>query len=366
LGCGKKGNNKANIKVSQDNLKYNIPKNWILTSIGEISIIQSGGTPDRKIYNFYNGTIPWVKSGELSYNTIHETEEYITQEALDSSSAKIFPKGSLLIALYGNTVGRMAFLGIDAATNQAVASINSFKINSKYLYYYLMFSKEQLLSKREGSAQSNISQKILDNFSFPLAPISEQNAIVGKIEELFSELDENYQNLIAAKNKTNLTILSILKKSLYNNDWKKIKIAELCEINYGKGLTKNSRLEGNIPVYGSSGIVGYHNMPLTNVPAIIIGRKGSVGQLSYSEISCFPIDTTYYIEESEKFNLKFLYYQLQIKNLSSLNTATTIPGLNREKFYDLDILIPNSVLLIKYIFVSLQKNTQNEMSEMFM
>lgn len=178
----------------------NIPDTWKWVTLNDISITSSGGTPDRKNPNYFKGNIPWVKSGELNYNIITETEEYISQEALDYSSAKIFPKGSLLIALYGNTVGRMAFLGVDAATNQAIASITPFLINPKYLFYYLMSSKEDLLNKREGSAQPNISQKVLNEFPFPLAPFEEQNRIVDKLEELFSELD---------------TILNVFDESLY-------------------------------------------------------------------------------------------------------------------------------------------------------
>ncbi|MBF6653997.1 hypothetical protein C3B47_14150 [Flavobacterium columnare] len=181
-------------------LQKNIPNHWKWVTLDEVSVTSSGGTPDRKNPNYFKGNIPWVKSGELNYNIITETEEYISQEALDYSSAKMFPKGSLLIALYGNTVGRMAFLGVDAATNQAIASITPFLINPKYLFYYLMSSKEDLLNKREGSAQPNISQKVLNEFPFPLAPIEEQNRIVDKIEELFSELD---------------TILNVFDESLY-------------------------------------------------------------------------------------------------------------------------------------------------------
>lgn len=185
-----------------------IPKHWKWVTLDEVSITSSGGTPDRNNSNYFSGIIPWVKSGELNYNVITETEEYITQEALDYSSAKVFKKGSLLIALYGNTVGRMAFLGVDASTNQAVASITPFLINTKYLYYYLMSSKEELLNKREGSAQPNISQKILNNFSFPLAPPQEQNIIVEKIEELFSELDTILLNFEVLNTKSKIYWLS--------------------------------------------------------------------------------------------------------------------------------------------------------------
>jgi type I restriction enzyme S subunit len=238
--------------------KYKIPIVWKWVILDNISITSSGGTPNRKNSNYFKGNIPWVKSGELNYNVITETDEYITQEALDYSSAKVFTKGSLLIALYGNTVGRMAFLGIDAATNQAIASITSFGINPKYLYYFLMYSKEELLNKREGSAQPNINQKVLNNFPFPLAPFEEQNRIVEKIEELYSELDKNLQQF----NKSlidvdNLWTLSLNKK--INNKRILIKLGNLVDIKGGKRLPKNTNYSNHKTQYPYIRVTDFSN-----------------------------------------------------------------------------------------------------------
>ena len=97
-----------------------LPPNWAWVKLGDVCSTTSGGTPSRGNSKFYDGDIPWVKSGELDKGLILDTEEKISDEALKNSSAKIFPKGTLLIALYGATIGKLAFLGIDAATNQAV------------------------------------------------------------------------------------------------------------------------------------------------------------------------------------------------------------------------------------------------------
>jgi len=176
--------------------KYNLPEGWIWTTIGDIAILSSGGTPDRGNRSYFNGDIPWVKSGELNRGIITKTEENITLEALENSSAKIVPSGTLLIALYGSTVGKLAFLGINATTNQAVAALkttNSFE--SKYLYYYLLHNRERLLQKRVGGAQPNISLKILQIFPIPLASLFEQKIVVRQIESLFSKLDEAEKGL---------------------------------------------------------------------------------------------------------------------------------------------------------------------------
>lgn len=204
---------------------YNLPPNWLWTTIGDIAILSSGGTPDRGNRSYFKGDIPWVKSGELNYNTITETEEAISQEAIENSSAKIVLSGTLLIALYGSTVGKLAFLGIDAATNQAVAALKTTKsFKSKYLYYYLLNNREKLLQKRVGGAQPNISQKILQIFPIPLAPLKEQEIIVNQIESLFSKLDQAKKALRIANSSLKIYRQALLKNAfegLLTKNWRK-------------------------------------------------------------------------------------------------------------------------------------------------
>ncbi len=180
--------------------------------LGEICETTSGGTPSRSIPKYYQGKIPWVKSGELDKGLILDTEEKITKEAVQNSSAKIFPKGTLLIALYGATIGKLAFLGVDAATNQAICGIyQNEKIDSKFLYYYLFFKRPSLVKQGIGGAQPNISQTILKNLEIPLPAIETQQAIVSKIEELFSELDKGIESLKLAQQQLMAYRHSVLK-----------------------------------------------------------------------------------------------------------------------------------------------------------
>ncbi len=176
--------------------------NWKKEPLGKICKTTSGGTPSRKNQSYYqNGTIPWVKSGELENNIITTSEEFITEEGLLNSSAKIFPAGTLLIALYGATIGKLAFLRIDAATNQAVCGIfQNENVSLKYLYYYLLFQRPNLIKQGVGGAQPNISQTILKKLeiSYPDS-ITEQQRIVARIEELFSELDKAVGTLKTTK-----------------------------------------------------------------------------------------------------------------------------------------------------------------------
>ncbi|NBQ68492.1 MAG: hypothetical protein EBU46_06510 [Nitrosomonadaceae bacterium] len=136
-----------------------LPLGWCCTSLEKIASWGSGGTPSRNIERYFQGTIPWIKTGELGSMYIRDATEHITEEALNNSSAKIFPKGSVGIAMYGATIGKLSIWGMDASTNQACAvGIPTEAINNKFLYYFLLAEKQKLIKAGKGGAQPNISQ----------------------------------------------------------------------------------------------------------------------------------------------------------------------------------------------------------------
>jgi type I restriction enzyme, S subunit len=189
-----------------------VRKYWRLVKLGEVCSTTSGGTPSRNHREYYEGDIPWVKSGELGKGLILETEEKISEEALQKSNTKIFPKGTLLIALYGATIGKLAFLGINAATNQAVCGIFENEIiNLKYLFHFLFYKKASLVKQGIGGAQPNISQGILRNLEIPFPPLPEQEVIVSKIEELLSDLENGKQQLKIVQQQLKVYRKSLLK-----------------------------------------------------------------------------------------------------------------------------------------------------------
>ncbi len=123
--------------------------------------------------------------------------------------------------------------------------------------------------------------------------------------------------------------------------WREISLGEICEFKYGKSLPKKERIPGRYPVYGSNGKVGSHNQALTNGPTVIIGRKGSFGEVAYSDSACWPIDTTYFIDSTAtQEDLKWLSYRIRNLGLTELNRAAAIPGLNREDAYRKRLLLP--------------------------
>lgn len=164
-----------------------VPNEWGVKKLGEISDIVSGGTPSRTDKNFWNGNIPWIKTGEIRYNIINNSEEKITKAGLENSAARIIPKGTLLMALYGQGVtrGRVAITGIEATINQACAAI-MFKedIDTKFIFYFLSGQYESIRSLSGGSNQNNLNIPLIKSVPISIPPLAEQQQIAAILSSL--------------------------------------------------------------------------------------------------------------------------------------------------------------------------------------
>jgi type I restriction enzyme S subunit len=202
-----------------------ILSSWAICKIQDIAMTATGGTPSRSVDAYFGGPIPWVKSGELGDSHVYATEETLTEIGLDSSNAKIFPKGTLCVALYGATVGKLGILEIDAATNQAVCGV--FLGNGvlrDYVFHYLASIRRHLIEQGKGGAQSNISNGLIRETHIPIAPTNEQRRIVAKIEELFSDLDAGVAALQRVKAKLKRYRAAVLKAAVegkLTEEWRK-------------------------------------------------------------------------------------------------------------------------------------------------
>ncbi len=183
-----------------------------LVKIGEVFKTSSGGTPKAGKKEYYkDGNIPWVRSGEVDGNYITNTEIKITQAGLNESSAKLFPKNSVLVAMYGATAGKVGMLGIEASTNQAVCAIfPNERCITKYLYYILRSQEQALVDLSVGGGQPNISQTIIKNYEIPLPPLEVQQEIVDELE--------GYQKIIEG-NKKHIKIYTQKIQDRINKVW---------------------------------------------------------------------------------------------------------------------------------------------------
>ena len=172
-------------------MPFEVPEGWVWTTLGEVGTWQSGGTPSRSNKTYYGGNIPWLKTGDLNDGLISYIPESITEEAVANSSAKINPTGSVLIAMYGATIGKLGILTFPATTNQACCACIEFNaIIQLYLFYFLLSQRNEFTAKGGGGAQPNISKEIIVNTFIPLPPLSEQQRIVMEIEKWFALIDQ--------------------------------------------------------------------------------------------------------------------------------------------------------------------------------
>ncbi|HBT4757113.1 TPA: 4'-phosphopantetheinyl transferase [Klebsiella quasipneumoniae subsp. similipneumoniae] len=176
---------------------WKLPEGWVVTNLQNIANWGSGGTPSRSHDEYYNGNIPWIKTGDLGPKLITEASEYITDAGVKNSSAKYFPKGSVAIAMYGATIGKTSILGIDATTNQACAVGSPIEgiTSSIFLYYFLLNEKNAFIKKGKGGAQPNISQAVIKEHPLSLPPYAEQKIIAEKLDTLLAQVDNTKARL---------------------------------------------------------------------------------------------------------------------------------------------------------------------------
>jgi type I restriction enzyme S subunit len=164
-----------------------IPINWKTSKLGNVAKTFAGGTPKKGVSEYYNGTIPWIKSGEVNNNSIETSEEFVTELALKETSAKLIEANSILVAMYGATAGKVGVLKVEACSNQAVLAVNSKTetLSNNFLYHYLKKCTTELLNLCQGSGQPNLSKGIVDSVQIPFPPFPEQQ----KIAEILSTVD---------------------------------------------------------------------------------------------------------------------------------------------------------------------------------
>jgi len=343
------------------------PSDWQVKLIGEIVDINKSSISknDDKEQMIRYVDIKSVDRGRLT-----EAREMKLADAPSRAKRKVKLGDTIISTVRPNL--EHYYLFRDAITNEivstgyAVVSPNKELIDYKYLYYFLttnIFTKF-LTQTAEGHAgvYPSFKPSLISSSEILYPPIIEQKAI-GKILSLLDQkIELNHQ-----MNETLEQMAQAIFKSWfvdfepfrdpehewycefeYNEElekeipkgWESTTIKDELTLNYGKGLTKKKRKGGNVPVYGSNGIVGYHNESIVEYQTIVIGRKGSVGELELTYHPSWPIDTTYYVESDRKEYIFYWYQQLKTLSLNEMNSHSAVPGLNRDQVYQLKIIKP--------------------------
>lgn len=236
-----------------------LPEGWHRSTLGEIARITSGGTPDRSEPSYWGGGVPWVTTGEIQLNTITDTVEKITEAGLKNSSAKLFPPGTLLMAMYGQgkTRGQVAKLGIEASTNQACAAILLHNGHDPDFYFqFFVLEYEAIRELGNAGTQQNLSGGILKTVGVPVPPIEEQRRIARAIGT-WDEAISTAEKLLGASRRRNRSIAAALlsgrrRLAGRSNSWSYIDFDEAFE----RVARKNSSGNDNVlTISGERGLI---------------------------------------------------------------------------------------------------------------
>jgi len=185
IKAGKIKKEKPLPEIVEDEVPFEIPESWKWVRVGNIGSWSAGATPSRTNPEYYGGPIPWLKTGDLNDDVVTVVPEFITQVALEKTSVRLNPVGSVLMAMYGATIGKLGIAGIQLTTNQACCACIPFTgIYNWYLFYFLMAMRTAFIKMGEGGAQPNISKEKIVSSLLPLPPLAEQKRIVARLEEL--------------------------------------------------------------------------------------------------------------------------------------------------------------------------------------
>lgn len=367
--------------VPAEEQPYEVPENWVWVRLESVASWGSGGTPSRKHEEYYNGDILWIKTGELNNGWIYDTEEKITDEGLKKSSAKLFPPYSVLIAMYGATIGKVAILGVPATTNQACAcAVCNQSLLYMYLFYYCISQKNVFIEKGKGGAQPNISQIILKQHPIPLPPLSEQQRIVERIEELFAKLDEAKERLQEVADSFAVRKAAILHKAftgeltkqwrlengVSDESWEEKKLGEVGSW-LGGGTPSTSREEywenGNIlwitPKDMKSAVIEDTLMKVNEIgvknssanyiekPALLVVMRSGILRRTFPVAMVkkpFTVNQDLKAIIPDKDDLEFLYWMLLSNEQRILDTCmkngTTVESINSNALKDLTFKCP--------------------------
>lgn len=314
---------------------------WKEYKIGDISEVIGGGTPSTKINEYWGGEIPWLTPRDLTNHKsvqISKGERSITKLGLDKSSARLLPKGTVLLTSRA-PIGYVAIATNPISTNQGFKNLIPKEGISLglFLYYWLKDNKEYLEANGSGTTFSEISGTVVKLLDISLPPLPEQKAIA----EVLSSLDDKI-DLLHRQNETLEKMAETLFKKWFVEDaddgWEEAEISKIAIFKNGKSKPKS---DGEIPIYGGNGILGFTNEFNAIGESIIIGRVGAYcGSLYFENRAIWISDNAILLKGKEEEFIYFLFYFLKNQNLNDLAEGSSHPLLTQTLLNKIQILIP--------------------------
>lgn len=337
--------------------------NWREVSIGELGRIVTGKTPPTGNREFYDGEYPFVTPTDLDWQSyiVRSTHSSVTELARNRNKNQFIPANSTVFTCIGNTIGKCGLSAVDCLTNQQINSVvPADEHDPKFVYYLLNYYRPQIrsLGLGNGAAQPIINKATFSGVKISVPATRDDEQRIAAILSAYDDLIEN--------NRRRIALLEEAARQLYKEwfvrfrfpghehvkiidglpeGWEWLPLGDVLTLQRGFDLPVSERNEGSVPVYGSTGIVGFHDAAKVDAPMLITGRSGSLGQVCFVPVPCWPLNTALWVREFKRVNAWFAYFLLSEMGLEKYNGGASVPTLDRKVAHAASVILPSKHLL---------------------
>jgi len=318
---------------------------WLQVPIGDLGRVVTGATPRETWDGSWGDDVDFItpRDQRAGYR-MATARRRLSAAGAARLAGRLLPAGATCVTCIGETIGKTSLTTRPAVTNQQINSVvpDPAAVRGPFLYYLLTACGPRLAQAASGSAARIVNKRQFERFPVRVPPVPEQDRIAG----ILGALDDK----VAANSRTAATALdlanALLDQAMASGRARSWRLGDLVRLRYGRALPAAARAGGPVPVYGSGGVVGSHDRALVAGPGIVVGRKGTVGTVHWSQRGFWPIDTVFYVVPfSDEVPLEFLFLALRRMGLPSLRGDSAVPGLARGSLVTSVIQVPPAAAL---------------------
>lgn len=334
----------------------------MIAKLGDICSIVSGTTPKSNRPEYWDGDIDWVTPAELNDDSdvIYESQRKITEQAVQDSSLKPFPTGTVLLSSRA-PIGKVAIAGVEMCCNQGFKNlICSDKIYNRYLYHFLKNSTEYLNSLGRGATFKEISKSIVENIEIPLPSLDEQRRIAAVLDKVSDLIAKRREQLDKLDELVKARFVEMFGDPFKNEKgFPAITGQDFFKLSNGKFVPENKRFDNGVPAYGGNGISWYTDEILYHNDTIVVGRVGfQSGNVHLAKGPLWVTDNAMYISDyqSNKYDLLFLYALMEHINFTRFQDAGDLKKITQKPFMNMEYIMPT--LAQQHEYVSFSRQTE--------
>ena len=313
---------------------------WEIKKLGEVCEVIGGSTPKTSDDTFWDGDYYWISPAELDGSKyVYSTTRTITDAGVRSAHLQILPIGTVLLSSRA-PIGKVAITKVPMYCNQGFKNLVCGKdLINEYVYWFLKHNTDYLNSLGTGATFKEISKKVVEQIPIPVPPIAEQEKIVAELDCLSGIIEKKKQQLKELDNLAQSIFYEMFGDPVENDKgWETKKVIDVVKLQRGYDLPiQHRQSDGGIPVWGSNGIVGWHNEAKVDY-GVITGRSGTLGTVYSYDKPFFPLNTTLFSVDTHGNDIVYLKYLLNIFDLKRFGTGTGVPTLNRNVFHSEPII----------------------------